>query len=247
MKMKLALGLIVLSTLVTFHPATALAAEEDFAITAIEHTSCDQRTPRIEVTLTRKAQRVGYGYPNSDVIFWLDTDGVAAGTHHYTMRRQPFGSTREWVPVAAFKGEQGLYTAPMLTFTRPARADCVVEQNPRITSYGLDVNTVCEQGFNKMVIATLTVKRGIPGYIVAPGVTELVKKNDTELHSTPENTSFVGGTGGTRRMVEYYFFTGRRAQFKLDPSENGIWPVTTSSDGVELLASLEARCMPMVP
>ncbi len=247
MKKKLALGLIVLSTLVTFHPAAAVAAGEDFATTVVEPSSCDQRAPRIEVMLTRKAQRVGYGYPNSDVIFWLDTGGVAAGTHQYTMRRQPFGSTREWVPVAAFKGEQGLYTAPMLSFTRPARAECVVQQNPRITSYGLDVNTMCEQDSNKMVIATLKVKRGIPGYIVAPGVTELVNKNDTELRSTAENTSFVGGTGGSRRMVEYYFFTGRRAQFKLDPSENGIWPVTTSSDSVELLASLEARCMPSVP
>lgn len=244
---KVALGFIVLSMLAIFHPVTAQATEEDFTVTVIKQTSCDQRAPRIEVTLTRKAQRVGYGYPDSDTIFWLDTGGVAAGTHRYTMRRQPFGSTREWVPVAAFKGEQGLYTAPLLTFTRPARADCVVKQNPRITIYGSNVNVICGADFQKMVIARLWVKRVSPGYIVAPGVTELVKKNDTELHSTPENTSFVGGTGGTRRMVEYYFFTGRRAQFKLDPSENGIWPVVVSSKNVELVASLDAQCMPMVP
>lgn len=245
--MKVVLIALVLSVLGIVTPSAAQATENSMTTSVVKRPSCDQRAPRVEVTLSTKAQRVGYGHPESDTIYWLETGGVAAGTHRYTLSRQPFGSTREWVMVAAFKGEQGLYTNPTLTFTRPTRGSCVFSQNPRITSYSLDVNTACKRGFDKLVIATLKVRRGTPGYIVAPGVTELVKRNDVQLNSTPENTSFVGGADGTRRKVEYYFFTGRRAQFKLDPSENGIWPVKTSSSGVELLASLDAMCMSQVP
>lgn len=244
---KLTLGFIVLFVVALFHPLAAQAVEEDFSVTVVKRTNCDQRAPRIEMTLTKQAQRVGYGYPESDTIYWFQTGGVAAGTHRYSLPRQPFGSTRQWVPVAAFKGAQGLYTAPMLTFKRPSKASCVVVQSPRITSYSLDVNTACEEGFNKMVITTLKVKRGIPGYIVAPGVTTLVKQSGARLSSAPENTSLVGGTTGTRRKVEYYFFTGRRAKFQLDSSENGMSTVKTSSSDVELLASLDAKCMSQVP
>ena len=244
---KATLGFIVLFIAALFNPAAAQAVEEEFAVTVIKRTNCDQRAPRVKVEIGEGARRVGYGHPESDTIYWLDTHGVTPGVHRYNLSRQPFGSTREWVMVAAFEGSQGLYTWPTLTFKRPSKDSCVVMQNPRITSYSLDVNTACEEGFDKMVIATLKVRRGIPGYIVAPGVAELVKKNDVQLSSTPENTSFVGGDDRTRRKVEYYFFTGRRAQFKLDSSENGIWPVKTSSDDVELLASLDATCMSQVP
>lgn len=238
---------IVLFVGAILQPTSAQAVEEEFAVTMLKNTSCDQRAPRVKVEIGEGARRVGYGYPNSDVIFWLDTHGVTPGVHHYDLQAQPFGSTREWVMVAAFEGSQGLYTWSTLTFERPSKNSCVARQNPRIVTYSLDVNTACMEGFDKLVIASLKVKRGVPGYIVAPGVAEIVKRNDVQLNSTPENTSFVGGVGGAQREVEYYFFTGRRAAFKLDSSENGIWPVKTSSGDVELLASLDAVCMPQVP
>lgn len=237
---------IVLFIVASFHPTAAHAVEEEFAVTVLKGTTCDQRAPLVKVEIGEGARRVGYGYPNSDVIFWLDTHGVTPGVHRYDLQKQPFGSTREWVMVAAFKGSQGLHTWPTLTFERPSKNSCVVRQNPRIRTYSLDVNTACKEGFDKQVIVSLKVKRGVPGYIVAPGVAEIVKRNDRQLNSTPENTSFVGGAGGAQREVEYYFFTGRRAKFKLDSSENGIWSVKTSSDDVELLASLDAMCMSRV-
>lgn len=239
--MKALLFLLATSLMVVFGPTPAQASDS-LPTTVVVDTNCDQRAPRVQVTIQEGARRLGFGPANSDAIVWVDTRGVRIGEHSITLPQQPFGSTRTWVMVADYRDQpHGLVTSRDLRFTRPAKASCVVKQNPRITKYGSGTNVACKAGFDKMVIATLVV-RG-PGYIAAPGMVELVKKNDRPLYSRPKNTDLVGGKGGPQRMVEYYFFVGNRVRFKLDPSENGIWPVKTSSASVKLVASLDARCM----
>jgi len=243
--MKFVLALAMALGLSSITTQTAHAAEPTFTQSIVKRTSCDQRDPIIAVTLPQHAWAVRFGAPGGEADYVLDRD-VDAGTHRYRLPRQAFGSTKQWVIVVRFD-KDSFARGAIMTFERPARSACVVKRNPRITSYSSDVNVTCGADFEKMVIARLRVKRVSPGYIVAPGVVKLTRKNGTELHSTTENTSFVGGSGGDRRMVEYYFFVGRRVQFKINPDKNSVRSVVVSSKNVELVASLDAECMSMVP
>ena len=234
--MKVVLISLVLALLGIVSPSTAQAAEATMTSRVVKRTTCDQRAPRVEVTLTAKAQRVGYGYPESDTIFWLDTDGVAAGSHRYTLRRQPFGSTRQWVMVAAFKGDQGLYTNPVLTFTRPAKSVCVARRVQALDTYRAGITTVCPADSATLYIVTVAVKRGTPGYITDAGTARLIQRNGTVLRSG-------GGyiVPDADRKAEFYVYAGRRSHLRLDPAVNRA-VVQTSSDDVELRSSVYRTC-----
>lgn len=214
----------------------AAAAEPSMTTTVLKRTSCDQRAPRVQIDLTATAQRVGYGYPESDDIYWLDTDGVAAGTHRYTLKRQPFGSTRQWVMVAAFKGDQGLYTNKALTFKRPARSACVAKRVVSIQTFRAGINTTCSKGTVTQYIVTVRVKRGTPGYVFRTSTATLVQRNGRELQSG-------GGyiVPSADRIAEYYVYGGRRSRLQLDAVLNQA-RLTTSSARVELVASVFRNC-----
>lgn len=238
--MKAVLIALALSMFSLGIPSAVFATENTMTTTVVKRPSCDQRAPRVEVTLTAKAQRVGYGYPESDTIFWLDTDGVAAGTHRYTLARQPFGSTREWVMVAAFKGEQGLYTNPTLTFKRPSRSKCVVTQNLRITKYSSDVNQACPAGAQKLFIAKAFVKKGMPGYFAGYSFGEIVLRSDLQLNAdgyrVPPN----------QREDDFFFYPqNRRAKVKLSSAENSITVVTSSENVDVIVGALDSDCLEM--
>lgn len=237
--MKVVLITLVLSVLGIITPSVAQAVEGTMTTTVVKRPSCDQRAPRVEVTLSTKAQRVGYGYPESDTIFWLDTGGVAAGTHRYTLARQPFGSTREWVMVAAFKGDQGLYTNPVLTFKRPTRSTCVVTQNLRITKYSDDVNQTCPTGSQKIFIVKAFVKES-PGYFAGYSFGEIVLRSDLQLNTdgylVPPN----------QREDDFFFYPQNRgAKVKLSSAENSITVVTSSENVAVTVGALDSDCMEM--
>lgn len=238
--MKVVLVTLVLSMLSLGVPSVAFATENTMTTTVVKRPSCDQRAPRVEVTLTAKAQRVGFGYPESDTIYWLDTGGVAAGTHRYTLARQPFGSTREWVMVAAFKGEQGLYTNPTLTFKRPARSQCVVTQNLRITTYSGDVNQACPAGTQKLFIVKAFVEKGTPGYFAGYSFGEIVLRSDLQLNTdgyiVPPN----------QREDDFFFYPQNRgAKVKLSSAENSVTVVTSSENVDVTVGALDSDCLEM--
>ena len=234
--MKVVLIAFVLSLLGVAVPMTAHAAENSMTTSVIKKTSCDQRAPRVGISLSAKAQRVGYGYPESDTIYWLDTNGVAAGTHRYTLKSQPFGTTRQWIMVAAFKGDQGLYTSPVLTFRRPAKSACVVTRVHALDTYRAGINTVCPIGSDTMYIVTVAVKRGTPGYFTDAGIAKLVQRNGTILKSG-------GGyiVPNTDRKAEFYVYAGRRSRLQLDAALNRA-VIQTSSDDVETSSSVYRTC-----
>lgn len=238
MKKATLLGFIVLFVSTLFHPSAAQAVEEEFAVTVIKRTNCDQRAPRVKVEIGEGARRVGYGYPDSDTIYWLETGGVAAGTHRYTLRRQPFGSTREWVMVAAFEGSQGLYTAPMLTFKRPARADCVVKQNVRIDNYATGVNQVCPEGSQKLFILKAFVLQGSPGYFAGRGNAEIVLRSDLQLNTD----GYV--VPRADREVDFFFYPKNRgAKVKKTGLENSANLVLSSKNVEVELGELSSDCL----
>jgi len=238
MKMKLAFGLVILSMFAIFQPVTAQAGEEDFVVAVSKDTSCDQRAPVIKVTLAREAQRVGYGVPASDTIYWLDTHGVAAGTHRYSLPEQPFGSTREWVPVADFEGEQGLYTAPMLTFTRPDRSSCVVTRNIRITQYSRDINQTCPRKTQKYFVVKAFVSKGSPGYFVGGAKSTIVLLGGHQLRA--------GGdiVPPKQREADFFFYPkSRGAKVKLASAKNRVTVVVSSKNVDVTVGRLDSDCL----
>lgn len=234
--MKFWLFSILVSMFAIGMPAVATATEADLPVTVIRKTGCDVRAPRVALEIKVGAQRVGYGYPDSDTIFWLDARGVQQGTRKYTLAKQPFGSSREWVMVVAYKGDQGLTTAPTLTFARPTKAECIVTQVHQLGIYRAGVNTVCPEASLTMYLVTVAVKPGSPGYIVDAGTATLVQKNDKQLQSG-------GGYvyDGSSRKAEFYVYAGRFSQLQLDPSLNRAG-LKTSSDKVELTSSVYRTC-----
>ena len=234
--MKFWLFSILMSMFAIGMPAAATAADADLPVSVIKHTSCDQRAPRVAAEIKAGAQRVGYGYVDSDTIYWLDTDGVGQGTHKYSLATQPFGSTRQWVMVVAYKGDQGLTTARTLTFTRPTKAECLVTQVHQLGVYRPGINTVCPETSLSMYLVTVRVKPGSPGYIVDAGVATLVQKNGKQLQSG-------GGYvyDGRSRKAEFYVYAGRFSKLQLDPAHNRAG-LTTSSDKVELTSSVYRTC-----
>ena len=234
--MKAVLIALAVSLLGVAVPTVAHATESSMTTSVVKRTSCDVRAPRVKVTLSTKAQRVGYGYPESDTIYWLDTHGVAAGTHRYSLKRQQFGSTRQWIMVAAFKGDQGLYTAPVMTFKRPAKSACVARRVVALDTYRSGIATACPSGSETMYIVSVSVKRGTPGYITDTGIAKLVQRNGTILKS---------GGGyivlDADRTAEFYVYAGRRSRLQLDSALNRA-VVQTSSDDVELGSSAYRTC-----
>ncbi len=238
MKKATLLGFIVLFIAALFHPSAAQAVEEELAVTVIKRTNCDQRAPRIKVEIGEGARRVGYGYPESDTIYWLDTHGVTPGVHRYNLPSQPFGSTREWVMVAAFEGSQGLYTWPTLTFKRPARSDCVVKQNFRIENYAAGVNQVCPEGSQKLFMLEVFVLQGSPGYFVGNGGAEIVLRSDRQLNAP--------GYAVPPRYRENDFFIyppHRGAKVKKTGLENSVNLVLSSMNVEVELGELSSDCI----
>jgi hypothetical protein len=234
--MKFIVFIIVFITAI-FHPTAANAVEEEFAVTVLKSTNCDQRAPLVKVEIGEGARRVGYGYPNSDVIFWLDTHGVTPGVHHYNLQQQPFGSTREWVMVAAFKGSQGLYTGPLLSFTRPAKKDCVVTRNLRIEHYATGVNRVCPEGSQKLFMLKTFITKGSAGYFVENGNAEIVFRSDRQLNAD----GYV--VPPHFRENDFYFYPPNRgAKVKKSGLENSVNLVLSSRNVTVELGELSADC-----
>lgn len=237
MKMKLAFGLVILFMSAVFQPVTAQAAEGDITVATLKNTSCDQRAPLIKVTLAKEAQRVGYGAPASDTIYWLDTNGVDAGTHRYSLPEQPFGSMREWVLVAAFEGEQELSTAPMLTFTRPERSSCVVTRNLRITKYSGDVNQRCPKDTQKYFIVKAFVAKGSPGYFDGRSIGKI-------LLTTGVLMKVNGDIVSKQREVEFFFYPKNRgAKVKLSSAKNRVTVVASSKNVDVTVSRLDSDCL----
>jgi hypothetical protein len=234
---KASIGFIVLSIAALLLPQPAQAVEEEFTVTVLKGTSCDQRAPRVKVEIGEGASRVGYGYPDSDVIFWLDSHGVTPGVHRYSLPEQPFGSTAGWVMVAAFEGSQGLYTAPLLSFNRPARKDCVVKQNLRIESYAPGVNQVCPEGTQKLFMLKTFVTQGSPGYFAANGNAEIVFRSDRQLNAD----GYV--VPPRYRENDFYFYPPNRgAKVKKTGLENSVNLVLSSKNVEVELGELSADC-----
>lgn len=234
---KVALGTIVLFVLGLFQPLAAHAAEQEFTVKVIKNTSCDQRAPRVEITISDGAMRVGYGSNDSDEIYWLDTHGVTPGVHRYNLQRQPFGSTREWVLVAAFRGAQGLYTAPLLTFTRPARADCVVKQSFPVTAFDDNVNQVCPEGSQKMFMLRAFVRKGSPGYFAGHG------SATTTLMSGRQLTANGYVVPPKSRENDFFIYPSRRGA-KVDKSATNSITLVLSSKNVQVdLGALSSDCI----
>lgn len=215
---------------------TAEATERVSTTRVVERTSCDQRDPIVDVTVSRNVRTIEFAEPGTDPGFFLLERDVESGTHRYKLPRQAYGTTREWVIVVTY-GRTGFEHSRVLTFTRPAKADCVADQNPRLDAYRPGINTVCGEDSLTMYLVTVKVKPGTPGYILRPGVAELVQRNDQELHG--EGYLVVSSD---KRRAEYYVYAGRFSRLKLDPQENGAWPVRTSSGATQLVTSVYRTC-----
>lgn len=228
---------LVSAGLVLSGPPTAYAGLGDQPVRVLRDTNCDTRAPRVMVPLDRPADYVAFGYPESDTLFDL-AENVSAGKQRYTLPRQPFGSTRQWVMVVAYKGDDTVSTSRVLTFKRPARSACVTKRIVGLDTYRSGINTVCGPESKTMYLVTVKARKGTPGYFVRAGVTTLTKRNGTVLQSDP---GYIV-PNKNRRLAETYLYAGRFSRVRLDPALNKARVVTSSAD-VELVTSVYRTCV----
>lgn len=231
------LSAVLLSVLIaTGFAPVASATTDDLTVTVLKRTSCDQRAPRVRLDIGPHAELVGYGPAHSDAIYWLDTDGVSTGTHSYTLKRQPFGSTRTWVMLVGYEGDQGLTTSRTLTFTRPDKASCVATQLMSLDTFRAGINASCPTDSVSLYIISIWVKRGTPGYIVTAPIARLVQKNGTMLEN---GRGYV--VPPKERRTEFYLYAGRHSKLNLEDISNRA-RVVTSTSAVELKDSVYRTC-----
>jgi len=169
--------------------------------------SPNQEHPRakLRVTLDRRVRAIGFGYPESDTIFFTRRGGVAAGTYVVRALHQPCGSTRTWVGVVRLRNNS-LEVGRRFTYTRTCAATAG-EKVTYLSGYEPDTNLACPEGSDKMFIVSLEVNKN--ERIDTFGSFSLKIKGFTD-------PLVDSGYRFNDQLVEYYFFpTSREAKVLL--------------------------------